>query len=62
MLTSEMLFKILHQDWLVFIQLLGNRFPLPCNPKRPWRHENKDGNLCNEDIAKAICHLGIITH
>lgn len=46
LLISEMPFKSLHKDLLVFIQLLGNRSPLPCNPKRPRRHENKDGNLC----------------
>lgn len=24
----------------IFIWLLGNRFELPCNPKRPWKHKN----------------------
>lgn len=46
LLTSEMPFKSLHEDLLVFMQLLGYRFPLPCNPRGPWSHENKDGNLC----------------
>lgn len=46
----------------IFIWLLGNRFELPCNPKRPWKHKNKDGNLSNESTGKAICHTGITTH
>lgn len=52
----------LYRHWLVFIQLLGNGFQLSRNPERPWKHENKDGNLSNESTAKAICHTGSAAH